>query len=129
MTRVDGRRGVVDRLWIGILAVLALVVAGCGGSDSAQPEGTERPVVVVTTNILGDVVNIVLDIISLSSAGAANTAPIQQARQPLTLAGAYMKNAAPNIIAATMSHTVGSMLDIPPRLSTSSSAGLPEAEA
>lgn len=51
-------------------------------------------------NILGDVVNVVLDVISLSSAGAANTGPVQQARQPLTLAGAFMKNAAPNIISA-----------------------------
>ncbi|MEW6225371.1 MAG: hypothetical protein AB1627_12165, partial [Chloroflexota bacterium] len=49
-------------------------------------------------NILGDIVNITLDVISLASAGAANTAPVQQARQPLTLAGAFMKNAAPNII-------------------------------
>ncbi len=51
-------------------------------------------------NILGDVVNLVLDVISLSSLGAANTAPIQQARQPLTLAGAFMKNATPAIISA-----------------------------
>jgi hypothetical protein len=50
-------------------------------------------------NILGDIVNLTLDVISLASAGAANTAPVQQARQPLTLAGAFMKNAAPNIIA------------------------------
>jgi hypothetical protein len=45
-------------------------------------------------------VNLVLDVISLSSAGAANTAPVQQGRQPLTLAAAFMKNAAPNIISA-----------------------------
>jgi hypothetical protein len=51
-------------------------------------------------NILGDVVNLVLDVISLASAGAANTAPIQTARQPLTLAAAFMRNAAPNIISA-----------------------------
>lgn len=51
-------------------------------------------------NILGDVVNLVLDVISLSSLGAANTAPIQQGRQPLTLAAAFMRNATPNIIAA-----------------------------
>ncbi len=51
-------------------------------------------------NILGDVVNLTLDVISLASAGAANTAPIQQGRQPLTLAAAFMKNATPNIISA-----------------------------
>jgi hypothetical protein len=51
-------------------------------------------------NILGDVVNLTLDIISLASAGAANTAPIQQGRQPLTLAAAFMRNATPNIISA-----------------------------
>jgi hypothetical protein len=48
-------------------------------------------------NILGDVVNTVLDVISLASAGAANTGPVQQAKQPLTLAGAFIKNAAPII--------------------------------
>jgi hypothetical protein len=49
-------------------------------------------------NILGDVVNLTLDVISLASVGAANTAAVQQARAPLSLAGAFMKNAAPNII-------------------------------
>ena len=51
-------------------------------------------------NILGDTVNVILDVISLSSAGAANTGPVQQARQPLTMAGAFMKNAVPIIISA-----------------------------
>ncbi|HYO44710.1 MAG TPA: hypothetical protein VES19_16035 [Candidatus Limnocylindrales bacterium] len=51
-------------------------------------------------NILGDIVNLTLDVISLASAGAANTAPIQQGRQPLTLAAAFMRNATPNIISA-----------------------------
>ena len=35
---------------------------------------------------------------------------------------------APKIIAQRISHTVFSMLDIPPRLSSSSSAALPDAE-
>lgn len=52
------------------------------------------------SNILGDIVNTVLDVISLASAGAANTAPIEEAKLPLTLAGSFLKNAAPNIISA-----------------------------
>ena len=51
-------------------------------------------------NILGDIVNLTLDVISLSSAGAANTAPVEEAKLPLTLAGAFMEKAAPNIIGA-----------------------------
>jgi hypothetical protein len=51
-------------------------------------------------NILGDVVNTILDLISLSSAGAANTAPVEEAKLPLTLAGAFLEHAAPNIISA-----------------------------
>lgn len=38
------------------LAVLCLVVASCGADDSTSAIGADRPTVVVTTNILGDVV-------------------------------------------------------------------------
>ena len=65
---------------------------------SAEAEQWKQLADGYAANLLGDVVNITLDIISLASAGAANTAPVQQARQPLSLAGAFMKSAVPNII-------------------------------
>jgi hypothetical protein len=49
-------------------------------------------------NILGDIVNLTLDVISLASAGASNTAAVEEAKLPLTLAGAFLKKATPNII-------------------------------
>ena len=39
-------------------------------------------------NLVGDVVNITLDVISLASLGASNTGAVQQAREPMTIAGA-----------------------------------------
>ncbi|MFM7536665.1 MAG: hypothetical protein ACKO91_12855 [Acidimicrobiales bacterium] len=51
-------------------------------------------------NQLGDVVNIVLDVMSLASAGAAQTGIINEVRLPLTAGGAFLKNAGPNIIGA-----------------------------
>ena len=68
--------------------------------NSAEAEQWKALADGYAANILGDVVNVVLDVISLSSAGAANTGVVQQARQPLTMAGAFMKNAAPTIISA-----------------------------
>ena len=65
---------------------------------SAEAEQWKQLADGYAANLLGDVVNITLDIISLASAGAANTAPVQQAREPLSLAGAFMKSAVPNII-------------------------------
>lgn len=38
------------------LAVTAMLTAACGSSDAASGDGSDRPTVVVTTNILGDVV-------------------------------------------------------------------------
>jgi len=57
-------------------------------------------------NILGDIVNLTLDVISLASGGASNTAVVQEAKLPLTLAGAFMKKAAPNII-GTLNNVIG----------------------
>ncbi len=65
---------------------------------SAEAEQWKQLADGYAANLLGDVVNITLDIISLASLGAANTAPVQQAREPLSLAGAFMKSAVPNII-------------------------------
>jgi len=66
--------------------------------DSAEAEKWRALAEGYQANLFGDVVNIILDLISLSSAGAAQTGVVGQARQPLTLAAAFMKKAAPNII-------------------------------
>jgi hypothetical protein len=68
--------------------------------DSAEAEQWRQLADNYAANILGDIVNTVLDVISLASAGAANTAPVEEAKLPLTLAGSFLKNAAPNIISA-----------------------------
>jgi enamine deaminase RidA (YjgF/YER057c/UK114 family) len=68
--------------------------------DSAEAEKWRQLADGYAANILGDVVNTVLDVISLASAGAANTAPVEEAKLPLTLAGAFLEHAAPNIISA-----------------------------
>ena len=68
--------------------------------DSAEAEKWRSLADGYAANILGDVVNTILDLISLSSAGAANTAPVEEAKLPLTLAGAFLEHAAPNIIGA-----------------------------
>ena len=67
---------------------------------SAEAEQWRQLADSYAANILGDVVNTVLDVISLASAGAANTAPVEEAKLPLTLAGAFLEHAAPNIISA-----------------------------
>ena len=68
--------------------------------DSTEAEAWKALADNYAANILGDVVNTILDLISLSSAGAANTAPVEEAKLPLTLAGAFLEHAAPNIISA-----------------------------
>jgi hypothetical protein len=74
--------------------------------DSAEAEKWRTLADGYAANILGDVVNTILDLISLSSAGAANTAPIEEAKLPLTLAGAFLEHAAPNII-STINNILG----------------------
>jgi hypothetical protein len=68
--------------------------------DSTEAEAWRALADNYAANILGDVVNTILDLISLASAGAANTAPVEEAKLPLTLAGAFLEHAAPNIISA-----------------------------
>ncbi|HEX7472192.1 MAG TPA: hypothetical protein VF323_03850, partial [Candidatus Limnocylindrales bacterium] len=68
--------------------------------DSTEAEAWKALADNYAANILGDVVNTILDLISLASAGAANTAPVEEAKLPLTLAGAFLEHAAPNIISA-----------------------------
>lgn len=44
--------------WVGAAGIAAMAVAACGGSDDgAEPGSAAEPTVVVTTNILGDVVS------------------------------------------------------------------------
>ncbi len=95
-----GVKVVLDEVLMGtdiVVEVEALYEAG-HAPNSAEAEQWKSLADGYAANILGDVVNTVLDVISLASAGAANTGPVQQARQPLTLAGAFVKNAAPTII-------------------------------
>ena len=66
--------------------------------DSAEAEQWRALADGYQANLLGDVVNLILDIISLSSAGAAQTGVVAEARLPLTLGGAFIAKAAPNII-------------------------------
>jgi hypothetical protein len=95
-----GVKVVLDEVLMGtdiVVEVEALYEAG-HAPNSAEAEQWKSLADGYAANILGDVVNTVLDVISLASAGAANTGPVQQAKQPLTLAGAFIKNAAPTII-------------------------------
>ena len=93
---------VLDEVMMGtdIIVEVESIYQSNHAPNSAEAEQWRTLADGYAANILGDVVNLVLDTISLASAGAANTAPIQTARQPLTLAGAFMRNAAPNIISA-----------------------------
>jgi hypothetical protein len=92
--------------------------------DSAEAEKWRQLADGYAANILGDVVNTVLDIISVSSAGAANTAPVEEAKLPLTLAGAFLENAAPNII-STISNILGVWLGSGVTAGRHAAAGLP----
>ncbi|HEY4946211.1 MAG TPA: hypothetical protein VIH94_08700 [Candidatus Limnocylindrales bacterium] len=90
-----GVKVVLDEVLMGtdiVVEVEALYEAG-HAPNTAEADKWKSLADGYAANILGDVVNTVLDVISLASAGAANTGPVQQAKQPLTLAGAFIKNA------------------------------------
>ncbi len=80
-----------------VIEVEALYESG-HAPTSAEAEQWKQLADGYAANLMGDVVNITLDVISLASLGASNTGAVQQAREPLSLAGAFMKSAVPNII-------------------------------
>ena len=62
------------RVMVAVAAVFALVVTACGDDDDVTSAATDRPTVVVTTNILGDVVeNLVgeeMNVVTIMPVGA-----------------------------------------------------------
>ena len=99
---LSGIKVALDEVQLGtdvIVEVEALYQAN-HAPDSTEAEAWRALADNYAANILGDVVNTILDLISLTSAGAANTAPVEEAKLPLTLAGAFLEHAAPNIISA-----------------------------
>ncbi len=105
---LSGVKVALDEVQMGtdiIVEVEALYEAN-HAPDSAEAEKWRQLADGYAANILGDVVNTVLDVISLASAGAANTAPVEEAKLPLTLAGAFLEHAAPNII-STINNILG----------------------
>ena len=80
-----------------VIEVEALYESG-HAPTSAEAEQWKQLADGYAANLMGDVVNITLDVISLASLGASNTGAVQQAREPMSLAGAFMKSAVPNII-------------------------------
>jgi len=90
-----------SRVLAAVAATVAIVLAGCGdGADSSGASGDDRPVVVVTTSILGDVVeNLVgdqIEVVTIMPAGSdphAFQASAQQAAQIGTAAGVIANGA------------------------------------
>jgi hypothetical protein len=68
-------------------------------TSPAEAEQWNKLIQGYAANIVGDVVSIVMDTISLASAGAANTGPAQETARIFNTTGAILNNWVPNLIA------------------------------